>query len=177
MYLALRAPVSSLLPVDCLFVSVKHKSFNWLHDYIPVSCAIIMHMHWWSFVSFARSSTLYGCLCGPFGPGVNVGMPLKLKLWYALCGIYRSHGSLNLYCLYLIENSLSSSRSVCASAVYVSTNRCLLWAMRQACTLVSYLLTLFWSAKYSRRTGGGALWSGADGPRPGARRSATWRRG
>jgi hypothetical protein len=23
---------------------------------------------------------------------------------------------------------------------------------------------------------GGALWSGADGPRPGARRSATWRR-
>jgi hypothetical protein len=37
------------------------------------------------------------------------------------------------------------------------------------------LLTLFWSAKYSRRTGGGALWSGADGPRPGAGRSATWR--
>jgi hypothetical protein len=24
---------------------------------------------------------------------------------------------------------------------------------------------------------GGALWSGADGPRPGARRSAIWRRG
>jgi hypothetical protein len=39
------------------------------------------------------------------------------------------------------------------------------------------LLTLFWSAKYSRRTGGGALWSGADGPRPGAGRSATWREG
>jgi hypothetical protein len=38
------------------------------------------------------------------------------------------------------------------------------------------LLTLFRSAKYSRRTGGGALWSGADGPRPGAGRSATWRR-
>lgn len=136
MYLACRAPVSSLLPVDCLFVSVKHKSFNWLHDYIPVSCAIIMHMHWWSFVSFARSSTLYGCLCGPFGPGVNVGMPLKLKLWYALCGICRSHGSLNLYCLYLTENSLSSSRSVCASAVYlligVSFEQC------EACTLVSY---------------------------------------
>jgi hypothetical protein len=37
------------------------------------------------------------------------------------------------------------------------------------------MLTLFWSAKYSRRTGGGALWSGADGPRPGAGRSATWR--
>jgi hypothetical protein len=40
-----------------------------------------------------------------------------------------------------------------------------------------YVLTLFWSAKYSRRTGGGALWSGADGPRPGAGRSATWHRG
>jgi hypothetical protein len=39
------------------------------------------------------------------------------------------------------------------------------------------MLTLFWSAKYSRRTGGGALWSGSDGPRPGAGRSATWRRG
>jgi hypothetical protein len=37
------------------------------------------------------------------------------------------------------------------------------------------LLTLFRSAKYSRRTGGGALWSGADGPRRGAGRSATWR--
>ena len=39
------------------------------------------------------------------------------------------------------------------------------------------MLTPFRSAKYSRRTGGGALWSGADGPRPGAGRSATWRRG
>jgi hypothetical protein len=37
------------------------------------------------------------------------------------------------------------------------------------------VLTPFRSAKYSRRTGGGALWSGADGPRPGAGRSATWR--
>jgi hypothetical protein len=37
------------------------------------------------------------------------------------------------------------------------------------------LLTLFRSAKYSRRTDGGALWSGADGPRHGAGRSATWR--
>jgi hypothetical protein len=37
------------------------------------------------------------------------------------------------------------------------------------------VLTLFRSAKYSRRTGGGALWSGADGPQPGAGRSATWR--
>jgi hypothetical protein len=35
---------------------------------------------------------------------------------------------------------------------------------------------LFRCAKYSRRTGGGALWSGADGPRPGAGRSATWGR-
>jgi hypothetical protein len=39
---------------------------------------------------------------------------------------------------------------------------------------ISLLLTPFRSAKYSRRTGGGALWSGADGPRPGAGRSATW---
>jgi hypothetical protein len=39
------------------------------------------------------------------------------------------------------------------------------------------VLTLFRSAKYSRRTGGGALWSGSDGPRPGAGRSATWHRG
>jgi hypothetical protein len=38
------------------------------------------------------------------------------------------------------------------------------------------MLTLFRSAKYSRRTGDSALWSGADGPRPGAGRSATWRR-
>jgi hypothetical protein len=37
------------------------------------------------------------------------------------------------------------------------------------------MLTLFRSAKYSRKTGGGALWSGADGPQPGAGRSATWR--
>jgi hypothetical protein len=37
------------------------------------------------------------------------------------------------------------------------------------------MLTLFWSAKYSRRTGDGALWSGADGPRHEAGRSATWR--
>jgi hypothetical protein len=36
------------------------------------------------------------------------------------------------------------------------------------------VLTPFWSAKHSTRTGGGALWSGADGPRPGAGRSATW---
>jgi hypothetical protein len=36
------------------------------------------------------------------------------------------------------------------------------------------MLTLFRSAKYSRRTGGGALWSGADGPRHRAGRSVTW---
>jgi hypothetical protein len=41
--------------------------------------------------------------------------------------------------------------------------------------LQKILLTPFRSAKYSRRTGGGALWSGADGPRHGAGRSATWR--
>jgi hypothetical protein len=40
---------------------------------------------------------------------------------------------------------------------------------------LNQLLTLFWSAKYSRKTGGGALWSGADDPRHGAGRSATWR--
>jgi hypothetical protein len=37
------------------------------------------------------------------------------------------------------------------------------------------LLTPFWSAKHSTRTDGGALWSGADGPRSGVGRSATWR--
>ena len=37
------------------------------------------------------------------------------------------------------------------------------------------LLTLFRSAKYLRRTGGGALWSGADGLRHRVGRSATWR--
>jgi hypothetical protein len=46
---------------------------------------------------------------------------------------------------------------------------------RHASGGVRSLLTLFRSAKYSRRTGGGALWSGADGPRHGAGRSATWR--
>jgi hypothetical protein len=39
------------------------------------------------------------------------------------------------------------------------------------------MLTPFRSAKYSRRTGGDALWSGADGPRPAVGRSAAWRRG
>jgi hypothetical protein len=42
---------------------------------------------------------------------------------------------------------------------------------------INVIVDAFRSAKYSRRTGGGALWSGADGPRPGAGRSATWRRG
>jgi hypothetical protein len=36
------------------------------------------------------------------------------------------------------------------------------------------VLTPFWSAKHSTRTGGGALWSGADGPWPWAGRSAAW---
>jgi hypothetical protein len=38
------------------------------------------------------------------------------------------------------------------------------------------MLAPFSGAKHSTRTGGGALWSGADGPRPVAGRSATWRR-
>jgi hypothetical protein len=37
------------------------------------------------------------------------------------------------------------------------------------------MLTLFRSTKYSTRTGGGALWSGTDGLRHRAGRSATWR--
>jgi hypothetical protein len=40
-----------------------------------------------------------------------------------------------------------------------------------------YLLTPFSGAKHSTRTGGGALCTGADGPRPGTGRSATWSRG
>jgi hypothetical protein len=39
------------------------------------------------------------------------------------------------------------------------------------CALV---LTLFRSANHSRRTGGGALCTGTDGPRAGAGRSAAW---
>jgi hypothetical protein len=38
------------------------------------------------------------------------------------------------------------------------------------------MLTPFSGAKHSTRTSGGALYTGADGPRPGAGRSATWRR-
>jgi hypothetical protein len=55
------------------------------------------------------------------------------------------------------------------------------WSMnffRYSSLLVSFksiVLTPFRSAKYSIRTGGGALWSGADGPRHRAGRSATWR--
>jgi hypothetical protein len=37
-----------------------------------------------------------------------------------------------------------------------------------------YVLTPFSGANHSTRTGGGALWSGADGPQPWAGRSATW---
>ena len=53
---------------------------------------------------------------------------------------YRSHGSLHPYCLYLFLNRKFSFQfySICASAVYVSTDWCFLWAMQQACTLVSY---------------------------------------
>jgi hypothetical protein len=36
------------------------------------------------------------------------------------------------------------------------------------------VLTLFRSANHSRRTGGGALCRGADGPRAGAGRSTAW---
>jgi hypothetical protein len=35
------------------------------------------------------------------------------------------------------------------------------------------MFTPFSGAKHSTRTGGGALYTGADGPRPGAGRSAT----
>jgi hypothetical protein len=39
-----------------------------------------------------------------------------------------------------------------------------------------WVLTPFSGAKHSTRTGGGALYTGADGPWPGARRSTTWHR-
>jgi hypothetical protein len=39
------------------------------------------------------------------------------------------------------------------------------------------MLTPFSGAKHSTRTGGSALCTGADGPRPGAGRSVTWYRG
>jgi hypothetical protein len=53
---------------------------------------------------------------------------------------------------------------------------CMRWSPLCVC-LINCCWRLFRSAKYSRRTDGGALWSGADGPRPEAERSATWRRG
>jgi hypothetical protein len=37
------------------------------------------------------------------------------------------------------------------------------------------MLAPFWRRQLLKRTSGGALWSGADGPRHGAGRSATWR--
>ena len=37
------------------------------------------------------------------------------------------------------------------------------------------VLTPFWRRQSLKRTSGGALWSGVDGPRLGAGRSATWR--
>jgi hypothetical protein len=56
-----------------------------------------------------------------------------------------------------------------------SLTRSQLTVVRGKCLVCQcQLLTPFRSAKYSRRTGGGALWSGADGPRPGAGRSVTW---
>jgi hypothetical protein len=36
------------------------------------------------------------------------------------------------------------------------------------------MLTPFWRRQLLKRTSGGALWSGADGPRAGAGRSAAW---
>jgi hypothetical protein len=44
-------------------------------------------------------------------------------------------------------------------------------------TIKKILLTPFSGAKYCVRTGGGALYRGADGPRSEAGRSATWYRG
>jgi hypothetical protein len=41
--------------------------------------------------------------------------------------------------------------------------------------IITVLLVSFWGTNHSIRTGGGALWSGADGPRHRPRRSATWR--
>jgi hypothetical protein len=38
----------------------------------------------------------------------------------------------------------------------------------------SYLLTPFWRRQSLKRTSGGALYTGADGPRAGAGRSAAW---
>jgi hypothetical protein len=40
---------------------------------------------------------------------------------------------------------------------------------------IGVVLVPFWGANHSIRTGVGVLWSGADGPRRRARRSATWR--
>jgi hypothetical protein len=37
------------------------------------------------------------------------------------------------------------------------------------------MLTPFWRRQLLKRTSGGALYTGADGPRAGAGRSATWR--
>jgi hypothetical protein len=40
---------------------------------------------------------------------------------------------------------------------------------------IKLLLTPFWRRQLLKRTSGGALWLGADGPLPKAGRSATWR--
>jgi hypothetical protein len=42
-------------------------------------------------------------------------------------------------------------------------------------SIAKYVLTPFWRRQLLKRTSGGALWSGADGPRHRAGRSATWR--
>jgi hypothetical protein len=53
MYLACRAPVSSLLPVVCLFVLMKHNSLNWLH-------LCLFDVHPPPPPPLLRSSTVYG---------------------------------------------------------------------------------------------------------------------
>jgi PPE-repeat protein len=62
------------------------------------------------------------------------------------------------------ERSAPEGQTVCASSQMVLFS---LWTM----------LTPFSGAKHSTRTGGGALCAGADGPRLGTGRSATWSRG
>jgi hypothetical protein len=42
-------------------------------------------------------------------------------------------------------------------------------------TCLTFCWHIFWGANHFKRTSGGALWSGADGPRHRAGRSVTWR--
>jgi hypothetical protein len=70
--------------------------------------------------------------------------------------------------------------TVCVENLYINVcvgYLCLWWYLWCIYVIfVMYLLfvlTPFWGAKHSTRTNGGALYTGADGPRPGAGRSAT----